>query len=83
MISRPSSVEAPGYSIPNSSMSPSILRLSERPAMNSSSRPASESRKAAMRKAASEIPDEKAWLVFLPRKDREELGLSFDIPKSN
>lgn len=40
-------------------------------------------RKAAMRKAASEIPDEKAWLVFLPRKDREELGLSFDVPKSN
>lgn len=35
------------------------------------------------RKAASEITDEKAWLVFLPRKDREELGLSFDVPKSN
>lgn len=58
LISRPSSVEAPGYSIPNSSTSPSILRLSE-------------------------TPDEKAWLVFLPRKDREELGLSFDVPKSN
>ena len=40
-------------------------------------------RKAAMRKAASEIPDEKAWLVFLPRKDREELGLFFNVPKSN
>lgn len=78
MIARPSSVEATGYSIPNSSTSSAILRLSERPAMNSSSRPASESRK-----AASEIPDEKAWLVFLPRKDREELGLSFDVPKSN
>ena len=40
-------------------------------------------RRTALRKAASEIPDKKAWLIFLPRREREEFGVDFEFPKSN